>query len=78
MSMDPDIPCLGPDTKEEPYYYTFEKDEPVRLLNAEIAEHVGFRPLRLEPDHPETETDGTKLWFCIRKEIYEIIEEDPS
>ena len=29
----------------------------------------------LEPDDPESETDGTKLWFCVCKEICEIIEE---
>ena len=77
LSMDPDIACYGPDAKDEPYYYSFEKDEPVRLQNAAIAEHVGFTPLRLEPDDPEQETDGTKLWFCVRNEICEIIE-DPA
>ncbi len=77
LSMDPDIACYGPDAKDEPYYYSFEKDEPVRIQNAEIAEKVGFTPLRLEPDDPEQETDGTKLWFCVRNEICEIIE-DPA
>ena len=75
LSMDPDIACYGPDATDEPYYYSFEKDEPTRLLNAEIARRTGFTPLRLEPDDPDQETDGTKLWFCIRKELCEIIEE---
>lgn len=74
LSMDPDIACYGPDAVEEPYYYSFEQDEPVRLINAEIARKVGYTPLRLEPDHPEEETDGTKLWFCVGKELCEIIE----
>ena len=74
LSMDPDIACYGPDTRDEPYYYSFEKDEPVRLQNAEIARRIGFVPLRLEPDHPEEETDGTKLWFCVRREVFETVE----
>lgn len=77
LSMDPDIACYGPDAKEEPYYYSFEQDEPKRLLNVEIARKTGFAPLRLKPDDPSKETDGTKLWFCVRKEICEIIE-DPA
>ena len=78
ISLDPDIACYGPDTVKEPYYYSFEADEPIRRVNAEIAEHTGFTPLRLETDNPEAETDGTKLWFAIRKEIIEIIEEPVS
>ena len=78
MSMDPDIACYGPDAKEEPYYYSYEKDEPVRKLNAVIAGRLGFLPLKLEPDDPGGETDGTKLWFCVRKEIFEILEEAPA
>lgn len=78
LSMDPDIACFGPDAEDEPYYYSFEKDEPARLLNAEIARNVGFIPLRLEPDDPSKETDGTKLWFCVRKELVEFAEEEPS
>ena len=74
LSMDPDIACYGPDAVNEPYYYSFEQDEPIRLRNAEIARKVGFTPLRLEPDHPEEETDGTKLWFCVGRELCEIIE----
>jgi len=73
--MDPDIACFGPDAKDEPYYYSFEADEPVRLRNAEIAERLGFTPLRLELENPEQETDGTRLWFCVRSEICEIIED---
>ena len=75
MSMDPDVACYGPDAKEEPYHYSFEADEPVRLLNAEIAKKVGFTPIRLEPEDVSKETDGTKLWFCIKKEVFEIVEE---
>ena len=76
MSMDPDIACYGPDTKEEPYYYSFETDEPLRKRNAEIAVKLGMNPVRLEPEIPENETDGTKLWFCYGKELFEIIEAD--
>lgn len=74
MSMDPDIACYGPDAVDEPYYYSFEQDEPIRLRNAEIARKVCLAPLRLEPNHPEEETDGTKLWFCVGRELCEIIE----
>ena len=77
LSMDPDIACYGPDAVEEPYCYSFEQDEPVRLQNAEIARRTGLFPIRLEPDDPEAETDGTKLWFCVRKELCEITE-DPA
>ena len=75
LSMDPDVACYGPDAVDAPYYYSMEQDEPIRLQNAEIARRVGYTPLRLEPDDPESETDGTKLWFCVCKEICEIIEE---
>ena len=75
MSMDPDIACYGPDARDEPYYYSFEQDEPIRLQNAEIARRTGLTPLRLEPDDPEQETDGTKLWFCVSREVCEIMEE---
>lgn len=73
LSMDPDVPCYGPDTTDVPYVYTFEKDEPKRKINAEIAEHVGFTPIRLEELDPEN-TSGTKLWFCIKEETDTIIE----
>ncbi|MBR4456043.1 MAG: hypothetical protein IKS32_07445 [Solobacterium sp.] len=78
MSMDPDVACYGPDTREEPYYYSYEADEPVRMTNKLIAEKTGFLPLRLKPDHPEEETDGTKLWFCIRREVYNIVDTEGS
>lgn len=68
FSMDPDIACYGPDTTDEPYIYSFEKDEPDRLRNAEIAKKVGYHPLRLELEDPADVRDGTKLWFCIRIE----------
>ncbi len=74
MSMDPDIACYGPDALDEPYYYSYEKDEPVRRQNAEIARKIGFSPIKLEPDNPEIETDGTKLWFCICNEFCDIID----
>lgn len=68
FAMDPDIACYGPDTPEQPYVYSFEKDEPDRLRNAEIARKLGYVPMRLEETEPETDTDGTKLWFCVRIE----------
>lgn len=73
LSMDPDVPCYGPDSSDEPYIYTFEKDEPKRKINEIIAKHVGFTPLRLEELDPEN-ISGTKLWFCIKEENDMIIE----
>ncbi len=73
ISMDPDVPCYGPDTTDEPYIYTFEKDEPKRKTNAEIAKHVGFTPIKLEELDPDN-ISGTKLWFSIKEEIDTIIE----
>ncbi len=76
LSMDPDVACYGPDSTDVPYIYSFEKDEPVRMTNRTIAEHTGFEALRLEEDHPEENTDGTKLWFCVRRETVLIRETD--
>lgn len=67
ISLDPDVACYGPDKTDEPYYYSM-KDEPVRLLNAEIIKRVGFQPLKLETD--EAVEDGSILWFAIRKATY--------
>ncbi len=68
FAMDPDVACYGPDTPDKPYIYSFEQDEPVRLLNAEIAKKIGYEPLRMEEIEPDPEGDGTKLWFCIHRE----------
>ena len=71
IALDPDIAQYGPDTKPEPYYYSFEVDEPRRLVNANIMEKLNFTPIRLEADEIG---DGTKLWFALQreKEIYKI------
>ena len=69
FALDPDIACYGPDTRDEPYIYQFEKDEPVRLANAEILKKYGFIPLRLEEEESISESDGTKLWFAVRKQL---------
>ncbi len=76
ISLDPDIACYGPDARDEPYYYSYEQDEPVRALNREIAEHTGFTPVILEPDDPDRETDGTKLQFAVFAEKDMIIDTD--
>ena len=68
VSLDPDIAVYGPDAKDEPYYYSFEKDEPVRKLNAMILEKAGFDVLRLEETEEDPKADGTKLWFAVKKE----------
>lgn len=68
FALDPDVACYGPDTQKEPYIYSFEKDEPDRLRNAEILKKFGYVPLRLEEDNPDPEGDGTKLWFAVRKQ----------
>ena len=65
IALDPDIAQYGPDTKPEPYYYSFEVDEPRRLVNATIMEKLNFTSIRLEADEI---SDGTKLWFALQHE----------
>ena len=65
IALDPDIAQYGPDTKPEPYYYSFEVDEPRRIINASIMEKLNFTPIRLEADEIG---DGTKLWFALQHE----------
>ena len=65
IALDPDIAQYGPDTKPEPYYYSFEVDEPRRLVNASIMDKLNFTPIRLEADEIG---DGTKLWFALQHE----------
>lgn len=77
LSLDPDIPCYGPDALDEPYYYQYDKDEPVRRQNAAIMRHLDYEVLQLEEEHPEQNTDGTKIWFAIRMEE-DHIEEMPA
>ena len=48
--------------------YNYEKDEPVRELNAMIAEKIGYQPLKLEETEHHEEDDGTKLWFAVHLE----------
>lgn len=74
ISLDPDVACYGPDASDKPYVYSMEQDEPKRKLNAEIAEKLGFTPIKLEAVHPEEETDGSKLWFALRHEHDLIVE----
>ncbi len=68
FSLDPDVACYGPDTQDEPYIYCYEKDEPVRGMNAKIAEKIGYEPLKLEETEHHEEDDGTKLWFAVHME----------
>ena len=74
LSLDPDIACYGPDAKDGPYYYNYEKDEPDRIRNRIIAEHTGFFPVRLELTEQPEEDDGTKIWFAVRHERDIILE----
>ena len=68
FALDPDVACYGPDTVKEAYIYNYEKDEPVRQLNAKIAEHIGYQPLKLEETEHHEGDDGTKLWFAVHIE----------
>jgi len=74
FSLDPDIAVYGPDAKEEPYYYSMEKDEPKRLRNREILEHLLFHVERLIEDEPSA--DGTKVLFAWKKEEILLVEEE--
>lgn len=74
FSMDPDIACYGEDKRNEPYYYSFEADEPDRMRNCEIAKKIGYEPIRLEEVKEDQDSDGTKLWFCYKIENNVILE----
>ncbi len=71
ISLDMDIACYGPDTSEEPYVYQYDVDEPIRMVNKEILESLGYYCVRLEEDEPG---DGTKCWFAVKKESDIIID----
>lgn len=75
IALDPDIACYGPDSCDEPYIYSYEKDEPLRQRNCVIMRHVGFNPIKLEEWEPEEHGDGAKLWFALRHEHDLIIEQ---
>lgn len=68
ISLDPDIACYGPDAKEEPYYYSIQQDDPKRMLNAQIMQHLGFVPVQLEHTEEDSLSDGTFIWYAIRAE----------
>lgn len=72
FSLDPDIACYGPDTSQEPYFYSM-KDEEDRMRNKEILEKKGYFCVRLEEDQPDPSSDGTKLWFAVLKEFEQIV-----
>lgn len=74
IALDPDIACYGPDAVDEPYIYSYEKDEPLRKRNREIMKHVGYTPVKLEELEPEKKGDGAKLWFALRHEHDWIVE----
>lgn len=40
FSLDPDVPCYGPDAVDEPYVYSFERDEPLRNRNMQDRHEV--------------------------------------
>lgn len=75
IALDPDIACYGPDSCDEPYIYSYEKDEPLRQRNCVIMQHVGFNPVKLEELEPAEHGDGAKLWFALRHEHDLIIEQ---
>lgn len=77
VSLDPDVPLYGPDADDKPYYYNYEKDEPVRMVNRSILEKEGFEVLRLEETQPDPDDDGTKLWFGLLHER-EVILDSPQ
>lgn len=78
FSMDPDIACYGEDKREEPYYYSFEADEPVRMVNCEVAKKIGYEPIRLEETEENKDSDGTKLWFCYHIENNVIFDQNDT
>ena len=78
ISLDPDVAVYGEDARKSPYYYSFEKDEPVRMENCAVIAKLGFTPLRLEETSEDPDADGTKLWFAVRAENDMIIDVDEN
>lgn len=68
ISLDPDIACYGEDKKNEPYFYSFSLDEPIRMQNREIIKKLGFIPLMID-DFSNDNIDGTKIHFAVKKMI---------
>ena len=73
--LDPDVACYGPDTVSWPYHYSFERDEPVRMHNKEILEHLGYTVVRLQEEEEDPDADGTKLWFAVHREYNVLLDE---
>jgi hypothetical protein len=65
IALDPDIACYGPDASDKPYYYSYEKDEPLRARNRTVIEHLGFTPMKLDEFDTAENRDGTKIWFAV-------------
>jgi hypothetical protein len=65
IALDPDIACYGPDASDQPYYYSYEKDEPLRARNRTVIEHLGFTPIKLDEFDTAENRDGTKIWFAL-------------
>lgn len=78
ISLDPDIACYGPDAKEEPYYYSIQQDDPKRMLNAQIMQHLGFVPVQLEHSEEDSLSDGTFIWYAIKAEHLTIVHNNES
>ena len=76
ISLDPDVACYGPDKSDETYYYSMEKDEPKRMLNGEIIQHLDFAVVQLEHGEEDTLSDGTFIWYGIKAEHITIVEGD--
>lgn len=73
ISLDPDIACYGPDSSDEPYYYSKEKDDPKRMLNAEIIQHLNFAVVQLEHTDEDSLSDGSFIWYAIKAEHLTIV-----
>jgi len=76
FTLDPDVACYGPDKKDEPYIYNYDIDEPIRQLNAKILSKYQYTPIKLEETNHQENDDGTKLWFSLKKEFIQLIDED--
>lgn len=67
FSLDPDVPCYGPDAVDEPYVYSFERDEPLRNRNMQILEKLGYQ--EYDVDFGEVGADGAKHRFAWKSEM---------
>lgn len=70
FSLDPDVPCYGPDALDEPYVYSMERDEPLRNRNMMVLERLGYQ--EYDVDFGNVGADGAKHRFAWKAEMVQL------